>query len=109
MSGGASIHWVRRYGSGASSRRQLQRRRPAREIPDPVRKQLQDLGKRLWAEVAEQSRRKVQAERDALQRERQEMQAAQAEIGATADRLARRIEELEARCAALKEEAGGPA
>ena len=80
---------------------------PSEEIPELVQKQLQELGKRLWAEVAEQSRQKVQAERDALQRERQEMQAAQAEIGATADRLARRVEELEGRCAALQEEAGG--
>lgn len=82
---------------------------PSEEAPEPVQKQLRDLGKRPWPKVAEQSKRKVQAKRDGLRCERQEMQAAQAEIGATADRLARRGEELEGCCAALLGGSWGPA
>ena len=74
--------------------------------PPGLRERLEEFGSQLWAEAAEQAGRTLESQREELERTRRNLEAAQAEVAETADRLAVRVEELQARCAALEGEAG---
>jgi len=74
------------------------------DVPEALRRQWAETCMRVWGSAQARAGKLLEAEREALRVEREEMKATQAEIAASADRLAGRVEELEAGNARLHEE-----
>ena len=77
---------------------------PGEDLPEPLRQQLEELGRAFWSAVQKQAAARLEADRKQLQRERAEMEAARTEVAKTADDLAKELDQLRTRCAALEEE-----